>query len=100
MNNSIVRFQGCRYCCPFCVRQVVELRKRGCGFDAGVLAVKPKRGDAVLWYNLKADGHMLGKLDPTALHGACNPGPGMVKWGANFWIRNRHAQDVGEAGLL
>jgi hypothetical protein len=85
---------------PFCVRQVVELRKRGCGFDAGVLAVKPKRGDAVLWYNLKADGHMLGKLDPTALHGACNPGPGMVKWGANYWIRNRHAQDVGEAGLL
>jgi len=79
--------------------QVYDLNSCGCGCGQG-LSVPPKRGDAVLWYNLQAEGHMEGNLDRTSLHGACNPKAGQQKWGANYWIRNKLASDVGEAGTL
>ncbi len=71
----------------------VDYAKCGCGCADDVLSVKPKKGDAVLWYNLKAEGHMHGNLDRSSMHGACDPGPGAIKWGANFWIFNRHEDD-------
>eukprot|EP00591_Stephanopyxis_turris_P013992 CAMPEP_0195532780 /NCGR_PEP_ID=MMETSP0794_2-20130614/39104_1 /TAXON_ID=515487 /ORGANISM="Stephanopyxis turris, Strain CCMP 815" /LENGTH=237 /DNA_ID=CAMNT_0040665131 /DNA_START=514 /DNA_END=1224 /DNA_ORIENTATION=+ len=43
-------------------------------------SVQPRKGDAVLFYSQKPDGH----LDPDSLHGA---GPVLkgTKWGANVW---------------
>ena len=62
-----------------------DMRECGCGCGSGVL-VAPQLEDAVIWYNLEADGHMLGKLDYNSLHGACDPAIGNEKWGANYWI--------------
>ena len=67
-----------------------DMRECGCGCGSGI-KVQPKQGDAVIWYNLLADGHMKGKLDHNSLHGSCNPEEGQEKWGANYWIRNRHS---------
>jgi hypothetical protein len=36
------------------------------------------RGDAVMWYNMKADGMMRGMIDQASLHGGCDPAPGEV----------------------
>merc|ERR1711918_43232 len=55
----------------------------------GGLKVKPVRGDAVMWYNMLADGHMQGSIDHQSLHGGCDPGPNEVKWAANYWVRNK-----------
>lgn len=46
--------------------------------------VKPKKGDAILFYHQ----NRRGDLDETTLHGACPPLQG-EKWGANLWIWNR-----------
>ena len=56
--------------------------------DGGrALAVAPKRGDAVLFYNhhVGPDGR-LGELDSQSFHGGCavHPGGG-EKWIANYW---------------
>mmetsp|Transcript_13925 Transcript_13925/g.44651 ORF Transcript_13925/g.44651 Transcript_13925/m.44651 type:complete len:247 (+) Transcript_13925:1125-1865(+) len=49
------------------------------------LAVKPVRGNAVLFYSMVPDG----RLDERSLHGGCKPrGEGAEKWGANQWIWN------------
>lgn len=53
------------------------------------LKVKPVRGDAVMWYNMVADGHMQGAIDHKSLHGGCDPHAGEVKWAANYWVRNK-----------
>uniref|UniRef100_A0A7S3QKD7 procollagen-proline 4-dioxygenase n=1 Tax=Dunaliella tertiolecta TaxID=3047 RepID=A0A7S3QKD7_DUNTE len=45
------------------------------------LAVKAKRGDALLFYSLKPDG----TEDPASLHGSC-PVLGGEKWSATKWI--------------
>ena len=45
------------------------------------LSVKPKRGDAVLFYSQHADGSM----DGTSLHGGC-PVLSGTKWAANVWV--------------
>ena len=46
-------------------------------------SIKPRKGDALLFYSQTADG----KLDPSSLHGA---GPVLkgTKWGANLWVWN------------
>jgi len=55
------------------------------------LAVKPVRGNAVLFYSMVPDG----RLDERSLHGGCKPrGEGAEKWGANQWIWN-HPQRSG-----
>jgi len=50
------------------------------------LAVKPVKGNAVLFYSMLPDG----RLDERSLHGGCRPAAGteQVKWGANQWIWN------------
>lgn len=48
----------------------------------GLLAVKPRRGDALLFWNLKPDG----TLDPKSLHAGCPVVRGN-KWSATKWIR-------------
>ena len=53
------------------------------------LKVRPVRGDAVMWYNLKPDGMMHGAIDEASLHGGCDPAPGEIKWAANYWVRNK-----------
>ena len=45
------------------------------------LAVKSKRGDALLFYSLKPDG----EPDPASLHGSCPTTQGN-KWSATKWI--------------
>ena len=51
--------------------------------DGMALAVKPKRGSAILFYNQLHDG----KLDINSEHGGCPVASG-VKYGANVWIWN------------
>lgn len=48
------------------------------------LAVKPKKGDALLFYSLKPDG----SLDPSSLHSGCPVIKGN-KWSATKWIRQK-----------
>lgn len=46
-------------------------------------AVKPRKGDALLFYSQFSDG----SLDPKSLHGGCPVLQG-TKWAANVWIWN------------
>ena len=46
-------------------------------------AVPPRRGDAILFYSQRPEGH----LDVNSLHGACPVLRG-TKWGANLWVWN------------
>ncbi len=51
------------------------------------LRVTPRKGDALLWYNLLADQHMEGVGDKRTLHMGCDVVKG-VKYAANLWIHN------------
>ncbi|XP_075246539.1 prolyl 4-hydroxylase subunit alpha-1-like isoform X2 [Convolutriloba macropyga] len=51
------------------------------------LNVKPEKGGAVFWYNIKRDGHVI----KDTLHAACPVIVG-IKWVANQWIR-MHGQE-------
>ena len=57
-----------------------------CDGDGGGLAIAPKTGDAILFYNhhVGADGR-LGELDALSFHGGCRVLSG-EKWIANVWI--------------
>lgn len=46
-------------------------------------AVRPKKGDAILFYSQKEDG----ALDKRSLHGGC-PVLNGTKWAANVWVWN------------
>ena len=46
------------------------------------IAVTPRKGTALFWYNLERDG----TVDSLSFHGACPTILG-VKWVANKWIR-------------
>ncbi|GJP85281.1 hypothetical protein CLOP_g15396 [Closterium sp. NIES-67] len=48
----------------------------------GLLAVKPSKGDALLFFNMQPDG----SPDPSSLHYACPVVEG-IKWSAPKWIR-------------
>jgi len=50
--------------------------------------IKPEKGTAILWYNLMAEGHMEGEIDPYSLHAGCDVVKG-EKWSANKWIYNK-----------
>ena len=57
------------------------------GCKIAKLAIKPKKGQAVLWYNHlrnETDG-LMGELDLFSLHGGCDVVKG-EKWIANMWI--------------
>ncbi|KAG8464313.1 hypothetical protein KFE25_003376 [Diacronema lutheri] len=58
------------------------------------LAVKPIKGNAVLFYSLLPNGH----LDERSLHGGCKPrgADDVVKWGANQWIWNQPQRHHGK----
>jgi prolyl 4-hydroxylase len=53
------------------------------------LKVKPKRGDCIIFYSMKADAHRPqgNQLDTNSLHAGCDVLKG-DKWSANYWIRN------------
>jgi len=51
------------------------------------LRPRPKKGNAVLFYDMAEKGHMLGFRDETSLHGGCDVKKG-EKWAANFWFHN------------
>lgn len=57
-----------------------------CGMQG--LAVKPRRGDALLFWSVNPDG----STDPDSLHGGCPVIRG-TKWSATKWMREetRHA---------
>jgi hypothetical protein len=68
---------------------------RGCSQGAW-LQVKPKRGRAVVFYNLMHDHESLANpivheaFDHKALHNGCDVlDETGVKWAANYWIWNR-----------
>ena len=46
------------------------------------VAVQPREGTAVFWYNLQEDG----QVSEVSLHGACPTALG-IKWVSNKWIR-------------
>jgi hypothetical protein len=53
------------------------------------LKVKPRKGAALLWYNLHALGNSHeGRVDRASLHGGCDVSVG-EKWASNKWIYNR-----------
>jgi len=52
------------------------------------LNVGPKKGNAVIFYNLEEKGHMQGILDPATHHMGCDVVKG-EKWIINHWIRNK-----------
>lgn len=56
-----------------------------CGGEMKIgVCVKPKRGDAVLFWSIKLDG----QVDPTSLHGGCKVLSG-EKWSSTKWMRQR-----------
>jgi len=53
------------------------------------LRIHPKKGDAVLFYNLQEEGHHDGiNVDHRTLHEACPVTEG-EKWSAKYWVRNK-----------
>eukprot|EP00164_Ancoracysta_twista_P007821 GFYU01011184.1.p1 GENE.GFYU01011184.1~~GFYU01011184.1.p1 ORF type:complete len:379 (-),score=128.65 GFYU01011184.1:105-1241(-) len=48
----------------------------------------PKKGSAIMFYNLDAKYHMDGVGDVNSLHAACEVRAG-EKWAANYWIYNK-----------
>jgi prolyl 4-hydroxylase len=59
------------------------------------LRVKPRRGAAVLWYNLLPEGQMDAAFDTYSMHGGCTVTKG-EKWGANHWVSNKLYRPKGE----
>lgn len=57
------------------------------GCKRASLIVKPKKGNAVLWYNhhLNETNGWMGELDLFSLHGGCDVIKG-EKWLSNMWI--------------
>jgi prolyl 4-hydroxylase len=55
---------------------------------ANCLKVKPRKGSAILFYNLAEKGHMDGAYDKWSLHAGCPPitGPKHI---VNKWVRNK-----------
>jgi prolyl 4-hydroxylase len=53
----------------------------GGGMSTG-LSVRPRKGDAVLFYTMAPGG----KEDPSSIHGSCEVTKG-EKWSATIWIR-------------
>ena len=56
-----------------------------CTPDSHGLRVAPQRGQAILWYNLRADGQQ----DRLSLHSGCAPNEGGSKWACNMWTWTR-----------
>lgn len=52
------------------------------GATTSGLSVKPRKGDAVLFYTMTPSG----KEDPASIHGSCEVTSG-EKWSATIWIR-------------
>ena len=67
--------------------------RRAC--DAGVgVAARPRAGDALLWYNMKARGQSTESRgrDERSLHAGCGLRPGATKHAMNFWFLNEHPE--------
>jgi hypothetical protein len=60
-----------------------------CGDDAPGLRIRPKRGRAVMFYNLLEEKQQEGVGDPLSLHVGCDPFNGAEKWLTNQWVRNK-----------
>ncbi|KAJ9454723.1 Prolyl 4-hydroxylase 1 [Diplonema papillatum] len=65
--------------------------KRYCALpveDRPGINVKPKRGDAVVFYNHEVqDSGLLGDRDPLSYHGSCDIHEGQTKVMANLWLQ-------------
>eukprot|EP01116_Phalansterium_solitarium_P006419 TRINITY_DN18717_c0_g1_i1.p1 TRINITY_DN18717_c0_g1~~TRINITY_DN18717_c0_g1_i1.p1 ORF type:complete len:386 (-),score=52.72 TRINITY_DN18717_c0_g1_i1:141-1298(-) len=59
-----------------------------CSPDFECLSIKPRKGSAIMFYNLLEKGHMQGATDPMSLHTGCDVLKG-EKFAANQWIRNK-----------
>eukprot|EP01139_Manchomonas_bermudensis_P000453 Amastigsp_a448_68.p1 type:complete len:425 gc:universal Amastigsp_a448_68:1323-49(-) len=53
------------------------------------IKVRPRRGMALIFYNLLANGHIEGALDPMSLHGGCDVIKGK-KFACNGWLYNKN----------
>jgi hypothetical protein len=53
------------------------------------LRIRPKRGRAVMFYNLVEEKQQEGVGDPLSLHVGCDPFDGAEKWLTNQWVRNK-----------
>jgi len=51
------------------------------------LRVRPVKGSAAIFYNLREEAGRYGLGDPYSLHGGCDVKSG-EKWAANYWIHN------------
>jgi len=61
-------------------------KKNGCTYFPELdLAVQPRMGTGVLWFNVLPSGHE----DPRTLHAGTPPPPRAMKYGLNIWIRER-----------
>eukprot|EP01102_Stenamoeba_stenopodia_P019526 TRINITY_DN7401_c0_g3_i1.p1 TRINITY_DN7401_c0_g3~~TRINITY_DN7401_c0_g3_i1.p1 ORF type:complete len:187 (-),score=27.30 TRINITY_DN7401_c0_g3_i1:45-605(-) len=63
----------------------IEDQSQACTYG---LRIKPKKGNAAMFYSLEEEGHMEGKLDMWSIHCGCDVWKG-EKWIANQWIWNQ-----------
>lgn len=71
-----------------------------CSEAAQGLRVQPRRGRAVLFYNLLEERRFEeGRGDRASLHVGCPPTQDTEKWLANQWVRNKRVQVNGKAHL-
>ncbi|KMZ60679.1 hypothetical protein ZOSMA_57G00140 [Zostera marina] len=73
------RFKFCGWKCTTCGGENVK-----------GMSVKPKQGDAVLFWNMGFNG----TVDPKSLHKGCKVVDG-VKWSATKWMRERNFPILG-----
>eukprot|EP00026_Physarum_polycephalum_P018566 Phypoly_transcript_20202.p1 GENE.Phypoly_transcript_20202~~Phypoly_transcript_20202.p1 ORF type:complete len:114 (+),score=19.94 Phypoly_transcript_20202:254-595(+) len=73
--------------------------------DNATVIQSPSKGDAILFYNLKAGSHMQGEIDWNAVHSGCGVKKG-EKWACNVWMYNKptsepqYVQYMADVGLL
>eukprot|EP00435_Cladocopium_sp_Y103_P045877 s226_g13.t1 len=61
------------------------------------LAVKPRRGTALFWYNMAIDSKgQLGRFYWSSIHGGC-PTRSEEKWAANIWLHNTRLSEEDSA---
>jgi len=64
-----------------------------------VLTVKPKKGDAVLFYDLSVSGYQEGQIEWESLHTGCGVKKG-EKWACNVWMYNKPFHDETSDSVL
>uniref|UniRef100_A0A6B2LFP7 Fe2OG dioxygenase domain-containing protein n=1 Tax=Arcella intermedia TaxID=1963864 RepID=A0A6B2LFP7_9EUKA len=65
-----------------------EMYKGNSACESGGVKLKPRKGGAAMFYNLKERGHMDGVVEPYSVHSGCPVLQG-EKYITNKWIRNK-----------